>query len=147
MRFCCPRLTFVFSPLCILGALFVLRMGQQAAIGRYTLSCWFLPRFASAPADVLAARPDRADGRVVLQVSIILFALQRAAVLLPTSTVELRATLSAAGAGTGSAGTRARPVVRPWQILDGSLHRLVLSRVTSRSTRSRRDGRTLVSRL
>jgi hypothetical protein len=76
-------LTFLLSPLCILGALFVLGMSHQVAIGRYTLSCWFLPPLL-LPLFMcwLPGRTARATA-FVLQAGIVLFALQRAEMLLP----------------------------------------------------------------
>jgi hypothetical protein len=76
-------LTFVLSPPCILGALFILGMSQQVAISRYTLSCWYLPPLLlPLLMHWLPGRMGRAAA-IVLQVSILLFALQRVAVLLP----------------------------------------------------------------
>lgn len=76
-------LTFLLSPLCILGALFVLGMTHQVAIGRYTLSCWFLPPLLLPLLMCwLPGRTARTTA-LVLQVGIVLFALQRAGMLLP----------------------------------------------------------------
>ena len=73
-------LTFVLSPLSILGALFVLGMSHQVAISRYVLSCWFLPPLLLPLLMCwLPGRMSRAAA-VVLQVSILIFALQRTAV-------------------------------------------------------------------
>lgn len=76
-------LTFALSPLCILGALFVLGMSQHPAINRYVLSCWYLP-FLLLPLLTcwLPGRMARATA-ILLQVGIAVFALQRVAVLLP----------------------------------------------------------------
>jgi hypothetical protein len=76
-------LTFLLSPLCILGTLFVAGMTRQVAIGRYTLSCWFLPALLlPLLMHWLPGRSVRV-GRVMLQLGIVLFAVQRAIVLLP----------------------------------------------------------------
>ncbi|MHB1421620.1 MAG: hypothetical protein ACYC3I_00205 [Gemmataceae bacterium] len=76
-------LTFVLSPPCILGALFVLGMSRHEAIFRYTLSCWFLPPLLlPLLAHWLPGRTARVSA-IVLQAGILLFALQRMATLLP----------------------------------------------------------------
>ncbi len=76
-------LTFALSPLCILGALFVLGMSHHMAISRYVLSCWFLPPLLlPLLLHWLPGWTARASA-IVLQISILLFALQRAWVLLP----------------------------------------------------------------
>ncbi len=78
-------LTFVFSPLCILGVLFVLGMAlsPQAAIVRYTLSCWFLPALLLPL--LMCWLPGRTarTAAIALQAGILLFILQRAWLLLP----------------------------------------------------------------
>jgi hypothetical protein len=76
-------LTFLLSPPCILGALFVLGMSHHAAISRYVLSCWFLPPLLLPLLMAwLPAKKGRAAA-VVLHAGILLFALQRIVVLLP----------------------------------------------------------------
>jgi hypothetical protein len=76
-------LTFVLSPVCIVGTLFLTHMGRSPAIERYTLSCWFLPCLLLPL--LLCWLPGRVTrvGRVLAQLGIVLFAVQRAAVLLP----------------------------------------------------------------
>jgi hypothetical protein len=76
-------LTFLLSPLCILGVLFVAGMAHQAAISRYVLPCWFLPALLLPL--LLCWLPGRTArvAQMVLQLGIILFAVQRAVVLLP----------------------------------------------------------------
>ncbi|HTU21216.1 MAG TPA: hypothetical protein VMG10_24395 [Gemmataceae bacterium] len=76
-------LTFVLSPLCILGALFVLGMSNQAAISRYVLSCWFLPPLLLPLLTCWLPGKTARAAAVLLQGAILLFALQRAAVVLP----------------------------------------------------------------
>jgi hypothetical protein len=75
--------TFLFSPPCILGALFVLGMSHHRAVSRYLLSLWFLPPLV-IPLLVywLPGRRARVSA-IVLNVGILIFALQRAWVLLP----------------------------------------------------------------
>jgi hypothetical protein len=77
-------LTFVLSPPCILGALFVLGMSQHLAINRYVLSCWYLP-FLLLPLLMcwLPGKAARATA-ILLQVGIVIFGLQQAVVLLPS---------------------------------------------------------------
>jgi hypothetical protein len=78
-----PALTFFLSPLCIVGALFVLGMSHQAAIGRYTLSCWFLPPLLLPLLCCwLPGRPARI-ALVVLQTAIVLFAVPRVWMMWP----------------------------------------------------------------
>lgn len=76
-------LTFALSPPCILGALFVLGMSHQAAISRYVLSCWYLPPLLLPL--LMCWLPGQTARRavLVLTVGVLLFALQRAALLLP----------------------------------------------------------------
>jgi hypothetical protein len=76
-------LTIALSPLCILGALFVLDMAHHPAIDRYTLSCWFLPCLL-LPLLIcwLPGRAARA-GWGVLQAVVVLLALLHAGAMLP----------------------------------------------------------------
>lgn len=76
-------LTFVLSPPCILGALFFLGMSHQAAISRYVLSCWYLPPLLLPL--LMCWLPGQTAWRAVfaLFVGVLVFALQRVAVLLP----------------------------------------------------------------
>lgn len=76
-------LTFVLSPLCILGALFVLGMSHHPALCRYVLSLWFLPPLLLPLLIVwLPGKAARASA-LVLNAGIVIFALQRAWMLLP----------------------------------------------------------------
>jgi hypothetical protein len=77
-------LTFALSPLCTLAALYIAGMSSHPAIGRYTLSCWFLPALL-LPLLLcwLPGRTARAT-RAALQLGILLFAAQRVAALLPS---------------------------------------------------------------
>lgn len=82
-------LALVLSPLCVLGALWVGGMARHYATYRYTLSCWFLPcLFLPLLLNWLPGRVVRAAG-VVVQLSVVLFAVQRAIVLVPR--IERRA--------------------------------------------------------
>jgi hypothetical protein len=76
-------LTFVFSPLGTIAILYIAGMTHNAAIGRYTLSCWFLPALLLPL--LLCWLPGRIAraARVTLQGGIVLLAMQRAALLLP----------------------------------------------------------------
>jgi len=76
-------LTFVLSPPCILGALFVLGMSHQAAISRYVLSCWFLPPLLLPLLMCWLPGKTARTASVLLQAAIVLFALQRAAARFP----------------------------------------------------------------
>lgn len=74
----------LLSPPCILGTLYVAGMAHQAAIDRYTLSCWFLPALFLPL--LLCWLPGRAAriARGTLQLAIVALAVQRATALLPS---------------------------------------------------------------
>jgi hypothetical protein len=75
--------TLLLSPACILGTLYIAGMHQHPAIERYTLSCWFLPAL-SLPL-LLCWLPGRTArmGQALLQLAILVFAMQRATALVP----------------------------------------------------------------
>ncbi len=76
-------LVLLLSPLCIFGALLVGGMAQHYATYRYTLSCWFLPcLFLPLLLGWLPGRMVRAAS-VLVPLSVVLFAAQRAMVLIP----------------------------------------------------------------
>lgn len=77
-------LTFMLSPPCILGTLFVLGMSQHPAINRYVLSCWYLP-FLLLPL-LMCWLPGKATRvtAIVLQMGMVIFGVRQAVVLLPS---------------------------------------------------------------
>jgi hypothetical protein len=76
-------LTLVLSPPCILGALLAGGMAQHYGTYRYTLSCWFLPcLFLPLLICWLPGRRVRVASTLV-QLSVVLYAVQRASVLVP----------------------------------------------------------------
>jgi hypothetical protein len=76
-------LTILLSPLCAIGALVVSGAAQNPAIDRYTLSCWFLPALMLPL--LLCWLPSRFArvGAPLAQCAVILFALQRLALMIP----------------------------------------------------------------
>jgi hypothetical protein len=76
-------LAVALSPLCTIAALYISGMAHHPAINRYMLSGWFLPALLLPL--LLCWLPGRTAwaARVAMQLGIVLFAVQRAAVLLP----------------------------------------------------------------
>jgi hypothetical protein len=77
-------LTFALSPLCILGALFVLDMAHHPSIDRYTLSCWFLPCLLLPLLMCWLPGQTARVGWGMLQGGVVILAIHHAAVMLPT---------------------------------------------------------------
>ncbi len=76
-------LTVVLSPLCTLGAVWIMGVARHPAMGRYVLSCWFLPCLLLPLLMAWLPRGVARMGGALLQLGVVLFAVRQAAVLAP----------------------------------------------------------------